>query len=96
MFKTYVSIQNIIILPLGSKSRSDHNLPLNTFAMQLQIVLTVHLKEISFNNWAFQNHFPYTLVFLSEIVREYWKCILRILKKKKIIDSGTQNSFTIA
>lgn len=50
MFKTYVSIQNINFLPLGSKSRSNHNLPLNTFAMQLQIVLTDHLKEISFNN----------------------------------------------
>ena len=48
MFKTYVSIQNINFFPLGSKSRSDHNLPLNKFAMQLQIVLTVYLKEIFF------------------------------------------------
>ena len=48
MFKTYVSIQNINFFPFGSKSRSDHNLPLNAFAMQLQIVLTVYLKEIFF------------------------------------------------
>lgn len=71
MFKTYMSIQNINVLPLGSKFRSDHNLPLNIFAMQLQSVLTFYLKEIFFKQLNYSKSFSIYISFLSEIVRKY-------------------------